>query len=832
MHFTLGQLVLLVISAASAFLGVTVYQRAPDRVWNRLFLVHASAVSAWVLLNYLIQAAGSVVEAGLYIRLCHPVVAVVVCTCVDLFWVFPEEVGFAPWPRRAVLYGVGLGAALCGLAPNLLVSVRLANGTVLVEYGWPFGVFGVFTVLFLGYADAVLIGKLPRLTGIERAQVKYVFTGMVIGQVFACMTMVVLPVLFHNTYYARWGSAGYSFVIAFMAYAIAKHRIIRPVVALLHAAAYTLTGVILLTFAGLAIVGLRPVLVTTTAPPVLAYLLAGALVGLTAPVVYGGVRHLLERQLPSRRASEGVSRASDAILRTLDMDELPAFLCGVIEGILRPTYVAVYWRERKSHSFRKRAGPARTQGEHGVELPESIAVDETLPTVAMAEHGLVERSQVRRFYTMERARPILAAMRALEAELVAPVLWEGGLAALVLVGEKLSGDMYAPEELNGLQAILPQVSLAVRNAQLYDEVVQVKEYSENILREMKSGVVAVNAERRIMVVNPAAEAILGLRADVVEGRDVAVLPAEIARALLQALAGVPSRGEDRFTVQHANGAKVPVGCTCSVWRGTAQALEGAVAVLNDLTLAEELARERQEAEHLALIRVLSAGMAHEIRNPLVAIRTFSELLPERWDEADFRVRFQRIAKQEIDRIERLLTDLLMLSKPADAVVEPMDVVEVCRGAMGALSALAESAGVELIGNLDAVRAQPLGDESRLHQALVNLIKNAIEHEPVGGRVEVATSRIGASDGLGRILITVYNPSSVVPEEQLPLIFKPFYSKREGGTGLGLVICQTIIEEHHGSISCTSRPGQGTEFAVELPLEAATREYAYGRATGL
>ncbi len=830
-YLTLSPVVLLSIAAASACLGVAVYQRARDRVWNRIFAAHATLVSVWVMVTYLIQTASAPETAEIYVRLAHPACALSITSLLDLFWVFPERTVPAPWQLRAIAYLSATLAGLLSLHPDLIRSLEIAQGTVLATYGWPFHVWSVYVAVVLAYADVVLIRKMPRLSGVERAQVKYVLMGVVITQVIGVITMLILPGIFGNSLYTRWGTPAYIFVIGFTAYAIAKHRLIRPSVAMAHAGSYAITGVLVAAMIWLALTGGRRALTDASLLTAMSYLLLGTLIGAVAPSLHSRVQRLVTHTRDSHTLREGAHHVSEAILRTLDMEELPEFLAGAIESILRPTFVAVYWRDRKSVFLTRRVGPARTDPEQGTELPLSLPLDCLLAREAAAERKLIERSQVWRFYSMERAGSLLAAMRKLDADLVAPVMWEDDLAGLILIGEKRSGDMYSPEELAALQSMLPQVSLAVRNAQLYDEVVQVKEYTENILREMKSGVIAVDADQCIVVANPAAEQILGLQASWMVGRTLEVLPPPIARALMQVLSGVPVRGEERFQIRRPDGLKVPVACSCSTWRGAGQATEGAVAVVNDLTLVEELARERQEAEHLALIRVLSAGMAHELRNPLVAIRTFSELLPERWDEDEFRSAFQQMAKDEIGRIERLLTDLLMLSKPADAVVEPIDVNHLCEGVVRTLSALAESRGIALQSTLRAARARPLGDQSRLHQALVNLVKNAIEAEPDGGRVEVSASTVGGHGTGSHVLIAVFNPNSLIEEDQLGLIFKPFYTKRHGGTGLGLAICQTIVEEHKGTIRVTSRPGQGTEFAIELPLKAESGEQGHGRAVG-
>lgn len=831
MSLELDHLVLISISLASVILGIAVYSRAPDRVWNRLFAAQAFAVGAWVLLNYLIQAASSEAEAGFWLRATHPAVALVICTCVDLFWVFPEKTELAPWPRRLGLYLFGLAFSAVALAPNLYRSLRLEQGTVMVEYGWPFLAFGVFTVGTLAYSDYILFRKRRVLEGLQRAQVNYVLTGMIIGQFLASLTMVILPLGWHNTFYSRWGSASYIFVIGFMAYAVAKHGIVRPAVALTRGSAYAVTGSIILCLAVALDLALNPLLPIDLAHRGLIYIFGGAALGVLAANIQHGVRRRLEAALPESQTDDTAQRASGAILRTLNGDELPDFVSDTILQLLRATEVSVYARETGTGVLRLRsrkrgAGAGKIQ-----DIREALNDRDLVVRLVSRDRELLDRSQIRRFHSFEEAEAIVAAMRELQAEVIAPILWEDRLMGLVVLGEALAGDMYGPEEMLTLRNILPQVSLALRNAQLFDEVVRIKEYNENILRQMQSGVIAVNSERRVVTFNPAAEEILGLRADTIMGRALEVLPEKIAGRLDQALSGMPLRPEDRLEIQNVRGQRVAVACSTSRWRGSALSQEGAIAVISDLTLVEELERERRDAEHLNLIRVLSAGMAHEIRNPLVAIRTFAELLPSRWQDDEFRLDFLATAQEEIDRIERLLTDLLMLSKPAGAVVEAIDVNQVCEGVVRAMSANAEAKHVHLLTDLAQGQQAFFGDRSRLHQALVNLVKNGIEAEPEGGLVKVTTRQTTKDEGEPTILISIHNDNSFVPEDQQAEIFRPFFSRRAGGTGLGLSVCQTIIEEHSGSIRVTSIREHGTDFDVELPINSITGESPYGRSTG-
>ena len=826
----LARYALLITSGATALLGIVAYQRAPDRVWNRLFTVHALAVSAWQLINYLIQAAGTDIEAALWLRLSHPVVAVVVCSCVELFWTFPERVDAAPSKQRTVLYIIGIAFASLGAFPNLYTSLTLARGTVFVEYGWPFMLFGTFVMGALGYADYVLFKKRPRLTGLQRVQVNYVLVGMIISQAIAVLTMVIIPLTGGNSSLSRWGSAGYIFMVAFMAYAIGKHRIIRPVTALYRAASYMLTGAA----TGILLLGLlaivRPMLARYQVPQVPVYVAVGVALGLLAVPVHRRIREALDRTLPDAYIADVANLATNAILRTLDADELPRFVAVSVANMLHATHASVFLKRAETDGYVRCYRYAEDVGESPVGA-ERIPVDSVIGRLLARVRDVVERSTVRRFYALEQAQELLEELRRYDAEILAPILWEDALLGIIVIGERLSAEMYSPEEVELLRNLLPQVSLALRNAELYDGMVQMKEYNDNILRQMKSGVIAIDANRVVEMLNPAAEEMLGMEAFEVMGRSVDVLPTPIAEMLLRALAGRAMHTEARVVIQRPVGDPVPVSCSASRWPGVAPSDEGAMVVMSDLTLLDELERERQTAEHLALIRVLSAGMAHEIRNPLVAIKTFAELLPTRWEDADFRGDFLTTAQEEIERIDRLLRDLMMLSKPADAVVDKVNVNAVCQNVARSLSARAESRGISLDTAFTSNGRYPLGDESRVHQALLNVVSNAVDAEPREGIVRITTEEDTGADGTDLITIRVFNANSFIPQEQYSEVFKPFYTRKPGGTGLGLAICQTIIEEHNGTIWVHSAEGVGTEFVIQLPIHSHNGENEHGRRPG-
>ncbi len=300
-----------------------------------------------------------------------------------------------------------------------------------------------------------------------------------------------------------------------------------------------------------------------------------------------------------------------------------------------------------------------------------------------------------------------------------------------------------------------------------------------------------------------------------------VLPVNIARCIRAVLTTGRVFASQHTEVQREGAEPIPVACSVSSLRSAGTDADAVIAVVSDLTLLRELEHERAEAERLSIIRRISTGMAHEIRNPLVAIRTFTELAPSRMDDPEFRSTFLAVAQQEIDRIDKLVGDLMSLSKPAGAVIEPIPIDVICEQVLRSVSGIAESREVSVSLSSDELPALPMGDPARMHQAILNLVTNAIDEEPVGGCVQMSVRESVDDAGDREIAISIHNANSYIPPDEIEEIFTPFYSGKDHGTGLGLAICQTIVEEHDAEIVVTSEQGSGTEFVIRMPIKHST-----------
>lgn len=821
-----NQIALLITAIAAVCLGIAVYQRNPDRVWNRLFAIHAASGGVWTLINYMIMTADTADVAGLYLRLTHPVVAMVICTVVDFAWVFPERIDYADPRRRALLYALGAFMGTVAFAPNLYHVITIEPGVVNVVYGTPFLPFGIFTVLALGYADVVLLRKAIRLEGVQRVQVMWVLIGLAGSHLVASVAIIIIPLIWRTTAYSGWGAGGYIITLAGMSYAIAKHRLMRPETALRRLASAMVSAGLVLSLGVAGLETAQPALAARGVPANLAYVSVGLLMGILIFVLHDRVSIFLRRRVSAASDPAAVHAETSAhILRTLDADQLLGYLARALASALDPSSVIVYTLERTGGELVPRTVVgSRARANGGQWRPEPIAPANRILEIVAEEGALVTRDQVFRFAAIADAHDLARQMDEMDAQVVAPMVWEDELIGLVTLGPKLSGDMYGDEDLRFVADMALQASLGLRNAELYAQTAALKEFNERILRQMDNAVVVTDPEEHIVVFNEAAERLFALEARAVIGGSIDLLPDGVAGCIRASL--VTGRTLPSQQSEFRRGERmVPLACSASPLAGDGDRSQGAVAVISDLTLIQELDREREEAERLSLIRVISAGMAHEIRNPLVAIRTFAELAPRRLDDPDFRSNFLTVAQQEIGRIDKLVSDLMTLSKPADAVIEAVDVNGLCALVARATAGLAEARDLHVEVRTAQSERTVMGDSTRLYQALLNLVTNAIDAEPAGGTVCLSTEMARGERGGEVIRVVVHNPGSYIPPEEWEDIFRPFVSRKTAGTGLGLAICQTIIEEHAGRISVRSDPERGTDFVVELPLSGQGAEMA-------
>lgn len=241
--------------------------------------------------------------------------------------------------------------------------------------------------------------------------------------------------------------------------------------------------------------------------------------------------------------------------------------------------------------------------------------------------------------------------------------------------------------------------------------------------------------------------------------------------------------------------------------------------LENARLYEELRQSRDEVHRitaLSAVGTLAAGIAHEVRNPLVAVRTFLELFPDRLNDREFLGNFGDLALSEIKRIERLISDMLSLARTHERTMEAVDLRTVVEPVARLVGPQAQKRDITLTLNL-ASRMPPIhGSAAQLEQVILNLVMNAIDASPDGGTVAIRLLPARAANGDLNVRLEVEDHGPGIPPDLRDAIFTPFFTTKDSGTGLGLAVAHQIVAEHGGGLSVCPTPGGGATFTVSLP----------------
>jgi two-component system, sporulation sensor kinase E len=342
------------------------------------------------------------------------------------------------------------------------------------------------------------------------------------------------------------------------------------------------------------------------------------------------------------------------------------------------------------------------------------------------------------------------------------------------------------------------------------------ELLEMVMESMSDGVVVTDRENRILLVNKSAERMLPFSSEDLAERVLweTIQDREISAFFEHHLQGLDKVIDREFTLGQGAARTLSLNVMPLVRGG---AIQGNVIHIEDVT--DKRAREARlrRAESLASLTTLTAGVAHEIKNPLASIAIHLELM-RKAIEGRRNVPSKRIAenldviKEEVERLNRIVVDFLFAVRPMNAELVPEDLNRLVRELMDFMRFELERAGITV--ELELLEPCPLIglDEKYMKQALLNIVKNAIAAMPQGGTLRIATLRKG-----GMLLLTVSDTGVGIPEENLEKIFEPYFTTREFGSGLGLTLVYKIVKEHLGDIAVSSKVGQGTTFTLSFPI---------------
>ncbi len=364
--------------------------------------------------------------------------------------------------------------------------------------------------------------------------------------------------------------------------------------------------------------------------------------------------------------------------------------------------------------------------------------------------------------------------------------------------------------IHRLEAVLVQKTQEL--ASKVAELDRLHAYLNQVMGAVASGVIAVDCSGRITTANPAAIAALSAVVDPVIGADYrAIFPDS---PLLRILDGASAVGDHERTIRPLAGLRRVLAAKVAPLHSRSGELLGAVEVFEDITEIRRLRELVDRSDRLQQLGEMAAGVAHEIRNPLNGIEGFASLLARDLDPADPKARFARLIVEGVRDLNRTVTGLLEYAKPRRLERAAHDPAALVASVIELTRADTDCPAVSLTLVDTAHIAQLLCDGQQIRQVLLNLVRNAVQ--AASQRVQITLAMAGDDDDPA-LAFLVDDDGPGIPPDDHQRIFTPFFTTKDDGTGLGLAVSHTIIEQHGGQLLVEESPWGGARFRMVLPL---------------
>jgi PAS domain S-box-containing protein len=819
---------LLLCALINLALAIYVFHRRHSRSLHYVFASFVFGIALWNLTNFAITLSFDPVMVRLFGHLAFAAGAVLATEFLVFTWFFPE--GHLSLPPRPVR--VAVGAACC--AVTLLCFTTMVQASVVITPTGKHPVFGPLFPLYVTYMVGLFgwgswnlfRARIQAAGGRERMQLNYVFAAFGLAIVGIYIGQFALIFFFHTSDVSLLSGAVSSLTwVSLSSYAIVRHRLMDIGIALRNTLVHGLLSLViavlvLIPFAlGMYVLpGLSELSLLISVLPV------SIVLALMLPLLQKRITHFVDHRLFRGRYDHhsALVKFSERFLRPQERESIARTIARELPIILQAGSCVVYLPAQDN------SGDSLLFAAEGLDVspPKRIAADHPLAQ-EMVRRGrhLIREDIAYAIVHVDNAAEVLRLLNEVHGAVAFPLLCQGRMLGMAFLGEKQNDNVYTTDDLQLLNALSSQAAFAIDNTQLYEQALQAKKQYETILRHMQRGVLATDPRLQIVTFNQTAAELLGVNADEWLGRPVTELVpafAEILETTLEKRTNLPLT---ELAVQSTRG-KFPCECETSIMIDAQDRVIGATAVFQDLTERKRFEEEVRRMDRLASVGTLAAGIAHEIKNPLVSIQTFAQLLPERFDETDFRENFGNVVRSEIGRINRLVHSLLDFARPRRRQPGQVDIQELLERALTLLESQLKKQEIEIIRKYADDMPLIFADPEQIYQVFFNLLQNAVQAMD-GPRRQITLSTVKSVSGTGQkakdvVLLIIKDTGRGIEKSELSNIFDPFYSTKADGSGLGLSICHSILKEHGAGIDVQSSVGKGTTFTLTLPVGSVKR----------
>lgn len=800
----MAQVFLLALFAVLIALAVFVWRARPQSRINQAFTAFTFFVACWILGVAGLQG-GWNSNLNAWGRFTFASAGLIPLAFLELTHVYPTK---SDWPRRRVrmaLRYIGLGLAIVSLTTPLVVRDNIITPHGLQrESGSLYPLFFLYFMTVWVIAVILLFRKWTASRGLARAQLQHLGAAIIASGAGGIATNLFLPLVTGRSTHSWIGPYFGLVLVTLVGHAIIRHRLM----------------------------DLRVVVHRGLAQAMIVGALSGCVVlflhlfvpdwhrGLQLPpfVLILGIVILTMLSTPAQRL---INRWVDPYLYRGRIEHSSALRAAThrLSHLMQPSELGRELRDILHEAFVPEAFSMAARPLEDGPLEELFTETEGMTDLFIIGMSLGNGPNPAVIVVRPDADkgPHAAAYESLRTsgiEIVIVLARRSTLLGVVLLGTRRSGDAYFKNDLEFIESLGDLASVALENSLLYRQSIQMLEYSDRLLESLHSGVVAVDVAGRITSFNPAAQNLFALDPGAL-GESLNRLPSEIGWALAMAITRSWQPREIELTVEQDGRVPVPVVLSTTLLHDDRGQITGALAVATDLSTVKALERNQRRVEHLAMMARFYAGIAHEIRSPLTAISNFVSMLPDRFDDPEYRETAVRLLPHEVGRIVRLADRLRLMAPSEDAQLSIVALPPLLADIVSIHGPAAEEVRVRIA--LESIDDVPKisGDPSQLIQLFVNLLKNGIESMPNGGPLLI---RCYSKDRGQTVVVDFIDEGTGIDPTIRAKIFQPFFTTKTLGTGLGLSICREIADFHRARLMLLTRsPHRGTVARVEFSV---------------
>ncbi len=834
---------LLAVITVNLLVGVVVLLNNSRRSANRVFAMLSLVIALWLACQYLGSTTPSEVWLAFWIRQACAVSVFIPF----LFHLLSKAVAQPAEPlirllRRSWLWVAAVTAtATLSQTTFFLTGARVATDPAAIGepvYGPGFTLFVTFWVATVVATVWCFFRSLARAEGVCRKELQVMSLGSFFGLVPGVLLVLVIPLLTGSSQSARFTPITVVVWHGVIAYGIATRHIMGVGEFLQRVITYALLAVALTVLYSLSYRAMQALpLASDELQRDVAHVVAAIVVALTLAPTHAFLQRRADRLFADGRdeLARLLHQGGEMARSITTVDALLHDFSHLLQESLGLAHLHLYLRAGTGFALHTRSGTTEAAA-------ADIADTDALVLALQNERGPLLRDVLRRAGRTPLQTEADHALARLGAEAAIALHAENGLSGFMLLGRRQNGRLFGRREEDALALLGNQLGIALENATLYTRLHAARVYNEVLLDNLVTGVVAADPAGRVTVCNREAQRILGLAgSDTVIGRPAAeILPEAMGDDLYTSLASSRCVRDQDLVLRPQSADALPVRFATAVFGGCGSAASGALLVVQDTSAIRKLEEQIRRSDRLASIGTLAAGMAHEIKNPLVCLKTFVQLLPSHYDDPDFRNTFTPLLGDEVERINTIVSQLLNLSRPVKPTLVPLSLHASLNAAGHLVAQQIKSHELVFEHRYEAVSDRILGDQGLLGQVFLNLFLNGIDAMDRGGHLTVSTHTVGQPEQPWRhglqeaaawIEVRVRDTGRGIAVEDQNRIFDPFFTTKANGTGLGLSVAHGIVLDHQGLLDVESTPGAGSCFRVLLPVLAAADDCGDTEAKG-